>query len=126
MVAYDSIGAKTGEIRGPVWAPLPQSPQAAEYLAITATAGNMTAGVALFPDCMNVVRDFNRPYQEQLSANSAAGCVWAARPAVGCTRTRWYDGACRIPLVVRLQPCCAVHLCYEPSRPALTPKEFHA
>ena len=68
IVAFDNMGNKVGEIRGPVWAPLPQSPQSAEYLAISATAGNMMDSIALFPDCMNVVKDFNRPFQEQLSA----------------------------------------------------------
>ena len=67
LVTTDGMGNKTAEIRGPVCSPLPQSPQAAEYVAITATASVFAPGLDLFPECANVVRDFNRPFCEQLN-----------------------------------------------------------
>ena len=44
---------------------MPQSSQAAEYLAATRIAPVMGPSSQLFIDCMNVVRDFNRPAEEQ-------------------------------------------------------------
>ena len=60
LVVTDGTGNKTVELRGPVPAPLPQSPQAAEYLAVTAAASVFTPGLALFPDCAHVVRDLQQ------------------------------------------------------------------
>ena len=64
-VALDPLGNVLTVVSGAVPAPLPQTPQAAEYAAITYIAPIMQGEINIFPDCMNVVRDFNRPFTEQ-------------------------------------------------------------
>ena len=89
LAITDAEGNKTAEVRGPVCAPLPQSPQAAEYVAVTAVAGAVTPGLALYPDCANVVRDFNRPLSEQINGKKRyAGLLKAAQRHSG-----WYEAA---------------------------------
>ncbi len=53
----------------PVWAPLPQTPQAAEYLAPVAPMANIGCRSAVVSDCLNVVRDFGRLRTAAFSGN---------------------------------------------------------
>ena len=66
MVCKDAMRRVVAVIKGPVGGILPQSSQAAEYLAATSIAPCMGEASQLFIDCMNVVRDFNRPAEEQV------------------------------------------------------------
>ncbi len=52
----------------PVWAPLPQSPQAAEYLAPIAPLRHIACATTMVSDCLNVVRDFGRRSRAATSA----------------------------------------------------------
>ena len=54
---------------GPVWAGLPQTPQAAEYCAYAAALQFLNGPAVLHGDCLNVVRDANRPLREALDRN---------------------------------------------------------
>ncbi len=53
----------------PVWAPLPQTPQAAEYLAPVAPMANIGCRSTVVSDCLNVVRDFGRLRAAALSGS---------------------------------------------------------
>ncbi len=54
----------------PVWAPLPQTPQAAEYLAPVAPLRNVASETVIVSDCLNVVRDFDRRSRIATSAKA--------------------------------------------------------
>ena len=85
-VVVDGGGQVLVEARGPVPAPLPQTAQAAEYSASTAIAGILSSEARLYPDCMNVVKDFNRPMVDQLQAKRRyAGLLKGAQQHVGWT-----------------------------------------
>eukprot|EP00959_Pyramimonas_sp_CCMP1952_P363798 7618164-Pyramimonas_sp.AAC.1 len=48
-------GGKLGVIRGPLWAPWPQTPQAAEFGAFAWTALYTEGPAQCYSDCVNVV-----------------------------------------------------------------------
>ncbi len=54
----------------PVWAPLPQTPQAAEYLAPVAPLKHVASHTVIVSDCLNVVRDFGRRERAAASART--------------------------------------------------------
>ena len=89
MICKDEANATVAIVKGPVGGGyLPQSSQAAEYLAATKPAQRMGDRTQLYIDCMNVVKDFNRPAVDQTSstrryAGAAAGGTAAPRLGVG-------------------------------------------
>jgi len=54
-------------VKGPVWAPLPQTPQAAEYCGMAAVAQLITRIARVYGDCLGVVNLANAPARVQLS-----------------------------------------------------------
>ena len=54
-------------VSGPVWSSLPQTPQAAENVALGAAAEITRGASTVYDDCANVVREFYRPMVSRLS-----------------------------------------------------------
>ena len=67
IVELDRHGNTVAAVRGPVWAPLPQTPQSAEYCAMAAVPQLITRKAQVFGDCMGVVKVANLPRRSQLS-----------------------------------------------------------
>ena len=55
------------EAWGPVWAPTPQTPQAAEFCAYSFAAQRVQAAATVLSDCQNVVTQAGKPLSMQLS-----------------------------------------------------------
>ena len=60
-----SNGERQCEMRCPVHAPLPQSPQCAEFSGFTGAAMCLVGPSALHSDCLNVIKQFNAPPEQQ-------------------------------------------------------------
>ncbi len=73
-------------VRCPVASPLPQTPQAAEYMVVALTQQLARKGkqIDLAVDCLNVVRDLNAPYAVAASARKVQA---------GISRVALADGA---------------------------------
>ena len=65
--AVDDQGLSKDMVIGPVWAPLPQTPQAAEFCALAAVAQVLTERARIYGDCWGVVKLANAPLRCQLS-----------------------------------------------------------
>ena len=57
VVEVNGKGEVTATLSGPVWASLPQTPQAAEFSARAAATQRANGPLWLIGDCSNVVRD---------------------------------------------------------------------
>ncbi len=70
VVQRDPGAAVVQRVRCPVAAPLPQTPQAAEYMvvALAQQLAQRNKRIDLAVDCLNVVRDMNAPYAVAASA----------------------------------------------------------
>ncbi len=64
----------------PIWSPLPQSPQAAEYIAVVAPMRNISSEAVMVSDCLNVVKDLER---------GATAMVSGKRRYAGLTKHVW-------------------------------------
>ncbi len=64
----------------PVWSPIPQSSQSAEYIAVVAPMRNISSATVMVSDCLNVVKDFGR---------EAAAMVSGKRRYAGLMRHAW-------------------------------------
>eukprot|EP00974_Lingulodinium_polyedra_P001883 177624-Lingulodinium_polyedra.AAC.1 len=94
VVCKDELDRTVAVLSGPVGKGLPQSSQAAEYVAATKPAPIMGAEHSmLFIDCMNVVKDFNRAPLDQTSAKRKyAGLLLEAQAFKGWSHAleaRW-------------------------------------
>ena len=80
VVMVNPSGKAVIKVAAPVWAHLPQTPQAAEYCAYAAAAELAAHGTCVYGDCANVVRDANGPAAAAFSARKAyAGVTRAGR-----------------------------------------------
>ncbi len=69
-------------IQAPIWAHLPQSPQAAEYCALAAACELIGGEATIFGDCANVIRDAQLPpVQATAPRKLYAGITRVARAA---------------------------------------------
>jgi hypothetical protein len=89
VVQRDPGTAVVRRVRCPVASPLPQTPQAAEYMvvALTQQLAQRNKQIDLAVDCLNVVRDLNSPYSVAASAKRVqAGITRVALADDGWTR----------------------------------------
>ena len=84
-VSMNSDGGKClGEVRGPVWAHFPQTPQAAEYSARCVVAQYVSFPSTLYSDCANVVHHSQLPLPERYSGKrSYSGMIMHANHVEG-------------------------------------------
>ena len=75
VVAIDVDCKLRYNLRGPVFAPFPQTPQAGEYMAAAVSCQVGEHGFLGKSDCWNVVRDMRKPLEEQLSHRRAYGAM---------------------------------------------------
>jgi len=67
IVEVNDQGEAVKIVRGPVWDPLPQTPQAAEYCALASVPQVITGNAHVYGDCLGVVNLANAPIKSQLS-----------------------------------------------------------
>ena len=82
VVMVNSVAQPVLRIQAPIWAHLPQSPQAAEYCAMAAACELIGGDAIVFGDCANVIRDAQLPPEQALAPRKLyAGITRAARGA---------------------------------------------
>ena len=59
VIFKDENGAEQGRVRGPVWRPFPQTPQAAEFIAMAVCAQAVQQRTLVYADCWNVIAAAN-------------------------------------------------------------------
>jgi len=67
VAEVDEQGEALAIVRGPVWAPLPQTPQASEYCALVAANQLVARRARVHGDCLGVVNGANAPQAKRLS-----------------------------------------------------------
>ena len=67
VVQLGDSGDMVARVFGPVWRPLPQTPQAAEFCAYAAATELLLGPSTLYDDCSNVVAAAKKPVAEALS-----------------------------------------------------------
>jgi hypothetical protein len=84
VVQVDDEGRIVARMWGPVPAPLPQTPQVAEYLAYTAALEVLSGPSVLYDDCLNLVRAVQNKTPARFKWNRPnAGILRAAYAAPG-------------------------------------------
>ena len=84
VVMVSDDGKLLGVLKGPVWAPWPQTPQASEFVALMWSALYTEAPADCYSDCSNVVLLQSLGVAEALGAKRQyAGCVLQARHHFG-------------------------------------------
>eukprot|EP00972_Heterocapsa_arctica_P084700 12474858-Heterocapsa_arctica.AAC.1 len=63
----DKEGKLQARVSGPVWNTLPQTPQAAEFVALAVAAELAQGPSIVYDDCSNVVREFHKPLNLRLA-----------------------------------------------------------
>ena len=84
ITMHDDAGVLLYEVRGPVWAQYPQTPQAGEFLA-RGMAGTLAKyDSVLYSDCLNVVKHSNLPLPDRLSGKRVySGIIMEANAREG-------------------------------------------
>ena len=84
VVMVNSLAQAVLRIQSPIWAHLPQSPQAAEYCALAAACELIGGEATIFGDCANVIRDAQLPSGLAVAPRKLyAGIIRSARGAQG-------------------------------------------
>ena len=87
VVMCNSRGEEVISVTAPVWANLPQTPQASEYCAAAAAIELIGPQAVVHSDCSNVVRDMKAPFAVGTSARKVyAGVTRGARTSLNFPR----------------------------------------
>ncbi len=99
MVVRQPYGPIEARMLLPIWCPLPQSPQSAEYVAPIALHKFIVGPTVVVSDCMNVVSDF---------ARAAGDAMAAKRRYSGLMKHVWANEARRCTTVIKTKAHRAV------------------
>ena len=100
VVMCNSKGGEVISVTAPVWAHLPQTPQASEYCAVAGAVQLAGPNAVIHSDCSNVVRDMTLPY----AAGTASRKMYAGITRDARTNERFgaLGGVVKVPAHVKV------------------------